>query len=111
MLNIKNIEKIIKVSGCSVQIKKVEMTDRWHPQRTYDMVFEHMDRPGREFFLSIDREGAHRHMRDEKDYPVFFWELTGGHNQSIDVAIWEHNLQSPNLFLGFIDNLINNYTT
>ena len=41
MLNIKNIEKLIKVIGCSVQVKQVQMTDRNHPQRTYDIVFEH----------------------------------------------------------------------
>jgi len=111
MLNIKNIEKMIKSPTSPVKVKQVQMTDRVHPQRTYDIVFEHRDRPDREFFLTIDREGEYRHMRDEMDYPISFWELTGPHNQSIDVAIWAHNLQSPDLFLGFIDNLINHYTT
>jgi hypothetical protein len=54
MLNIKNIDKIIEVPGCLVQVKQVHMTDGAHPQKTYDIVFEHRDRPGREFFLTID---------------------------------------------------------
>lgn len=111
MLNIRNIEKIIEAAGNKVQVKSVQITDRVHPQRTYDMVFEHIDRPDREFFLTIDREGTHRHMIDQMDYPIRFWELTGPHNQSIDVGIWESNLQSPDIFLGFIQNLVYNYTT
>lgn len=111
MLKIKNIEKIIEVPGCSVQVKRVQMTDREHPQRTIDIVFQHKDRPHREFFLTIDREGAYRNMRAEWDYPISLWELTGPHNQSMDVTIWEKNLLSPVLFLDFIDNLIHHYTT
>ncbi len=111
MLNIKNIEKLIEVPGCSVQVKQVQMTDRNHPQRTYDMVFEHRDRPDREFFLTIDREGHYRNIRQQTDYPISLWELTGPHNQSTNVTVWETNLKSPNLFLDFIDNLIHNYTT
>jgi hypothetical protein len=111
MLNIKNIEKIIGADGCSVQVKLVHMTDGTHPQRTYDIVFEHKDRPGREFFLTIDREGGYKNMSDETDYPVSFWELTGPHNQSKDITIWEKNLMTPTLFLDFIDNLIHHYTT
>ena len=113
MLNIKNIEKIIRVDGCLVNVSSIHMPNikHPHPQRTYDIVFEHTDRPGREFFLTIDREGTHRHMIDQMDYPVSFWELTGPHNQSIDVGIWESNLQSPDIFLAFINNLIHNYTT
>ena len=111
MLNIKNIEKIIKADGNVVQVNLVHMTDGAHPQRTYDIVFEHRDRPGREFFLTLDREGTHRHMIDQMDYPISFWELTGPHNQSIDVGIWESNLQSPDIFLAFIGNLVHHYTT
>jgi len=88
MLNIKNIEKIIRVAGHKVQVTNVQMTDREHPQRTYDIVFQHADRPNREFFVTIDREGTHRHMIAQMDYPISFWELTGPHNQSIDVGIW-----------------------
>ena len=111
MLSIKNIEKIVGPNLGRVQVKSVQMTDREHPQRTYDIVFEHMDRPGREFFLTLDREGTHRHMIDQMDYPISFWELTGPHNQSIDVGIWGSNLLSPDTFLKFIDNLIHHYTT
>ena len=111
MLTIKNIEKIIKAQGCSVQIKQVEMTDREHPQRTYDIVFEHRDRPGREFFLTIDREGrSHPYMAGEIEYPISFWELTGPHNQSNDITIWEQNLKSSRLFLDFVDTIIHHYT-
>jgi hypothetical protein len=112
MLNIKNIEKIIKAPGCSVQIKQVEMTDREHPQRTYDIVFEHKDRPGREFFLTIDREGGqYRDMIGQIDYPISFWELTGPHNQSTSLSIWEDNLQTSKVFLDFLNTVIQHYTT
>ena len=111
MLNIKNIDKIIEVPGCSVQVKKVHMTNGAHPQRTYDIVFEHIDRQGREFFLTLDREGEYKHMLDTMEYPISFWELTGPHNQSTDVKLWERNLQTSKLFLGFIDTIINHYTT
>ena len=112
MLNIKNIDTIIEVPGCSVQVKQVHMTNGAHPQQTYDIVFEHRDRPGREFFLTIDREGGrHLHMFDTMEYPISFWELTGPHNQSTDVKVWGKNLQTSKLFLGFIDTIINHYTT
>ena len=111
MLNIKNIDTIIGADGYKAQVKQVHMTDGTHPQRTYDIVFEHKDRPGREFFLTIDREGGYKNMSDETDYPVSFWELTGPHNQSKDITIWEKNLMTPTLFLDFIDNLIHHYTT
>jgi len=111
MLNIKNIEKIIKAQGCSVQIKQVEMTDRVHPQRTYDIVFQHRDRPGREFFLTLDREGGYNNTIGGIEYPISFWELTGPHNQSTDVKVWESNLLSPHSFLDFVDTIINHYTT
>lgn len=109
MLSIKNIEKIIKVPGHNVQVKQVEMTIRQHPQRTYDIVFEHTDRPHREFFLTIDREGRYLHLLDTMEYSISFWELTGPHNQSTDINIWERNLQSPDLFLRFVHNLIEHY--
>jgi hypothetical protein len=111
MLSIKNIDKIIQSDGNKVQVKLAHMTDGAHPQRTYDIVFEHRDRPGREFFLTIDREGGYKNMSDETDYPVSFWELTGPHNQSKDITIWEKNLMTPTLFLDYIDNLIHHYTT
>jgi hypothetical protein len=111
MLNIKNLEKLIEVPGCSVQVKRVQMTDRNHPQRTYDIVFQHRDRPDREFFLTIDREGRHLHMLDTMEYPISFWELTGPHNQSTDVKVWEKNLQTSKLFLDFLDTIIQHYTT
>jgi hypothetical protein len=113
MLSIKNIDKIIGVDGCLVQVKSIHAPNvlHPHPQKTYDIVFEHKDRTGREFFLTIDREGAYHNMRGETDYPISFWELTGPHNQSMDVSIWEKNLLSPTLFLNFIDNLIHHYTT
>lgn len=111
MLNIKNIEKIIRAAGHKVQVKQVEMTDREHPQRTYDIVFENTDRPHREFFLTIDREGAYNNHIGYIEYPISFWELTGPHNKSTDLVIWESNLQSPDLFLDFIESLLNHYTT
>jgi hypothetical protein len=111
MLSIKNIDKIIQSDGNKVQVKQVHMTDGAHPKNTYDIVFEHKYRPGREFFLQIDREGAYHNMRGETDYPIRFWELTGPHNQSMDVTIWEKNLMTSTLFLDFIDNLIHHYTT
>jgi len=112
MLNIKNLEKIIKVPGSSVQVKNVQMTIREHPQRTYDIVFEYVDRPKREFFLTIDREnGIKGLVSNQMEYSVSFWELTGPHNKSTDVSIWESNLQTPDLLLGFMENLIQHYTT
>jgi len=112
MLKIKNIDTIIQADGCSVQVKQVHMTDGAHPQRTYDIVFEHKDRPGREFFLTIDRENGrpHPYMDDETEYPISFWELTGPHNQSSDMTIWEQNLKSSRLFLDFVDTIIHHYT-
>jgi len=112
MLKIKNIDTIIQADRCSVQVKQVHMTDGTHPQRTYDIVFEHKDRPGREFFLTIDREGAtHPYMAGEIEYPISFWELTGPHNQSQNMTIWEQNLKSSTLFLDFVDTIIQHYTT
>jgi hypothetical protein len=113
MLSIKNIDKMIGVDGCLVKVSSIHTPNIKHPQpkNTYDIVFEHKDRPGREFFLQIDREGAYHNMRGETDYPVSFWELTGTHNQSKDITIWEKNLMTPTLFLDFIDNLIHHYTT
>ena len=111
MLNIKNIDTIIEVPGCSVQVKQVHMTNGAHPQQTYDIVFEHRDRPGREFFLTIDREGGYNNTIGGIEYPISFWELTGPHNQSTDVKVWKKNLQTSKLFLGFIDTIINHYTT
>lgn len=110
MLVIKNIEKIIGPNLGRVQVKSVQMTAREHPQRTYDIVFEHMDRPKREFFLTIDREGTITEPVPDKQYPISFWELTGPHNKSTDATIWETNLQTPDLLLGFMDNLIYHYT-
>ena len=109
MLNIKNIDKMIESRTSPVKVKQVQMTDRVHPQRTYDIVFEHRDRPDREFFLTIDREGRYLHILATMEYQISFWELTGPHNQSTDINIWERNLQSPDLFLAFIDNLIHHY--
>ena len=111
MLTIKNIEKIIGANLRRVQVKSVQMTAREHPQRTYDIVFEHMDRPKREFFLTIDRESLVQDPLTGKQYEISFWELTGPHNQSTDACIWETNLQTPDLLLGFMDTLINHYTT
>jgi len=111
MLNIKNIDKIIKVPTSPVKVKQVHMTDGAHPQRTYDIVFEHRDRPGREFFLTIDREtGGYNNAIGQTEYPVSFWELTGPHNQSSDITIWEQNLKSSRLFLDFVDTIIHHYT-
>ena len=110
MLNIKNIEKIVGPNLGRVQVKSVQMTDREHPQRTYDIVFEHIERPGREFFVSIDRESSVYDPLTGKQYPISHWELTGPHNQSTDVCIWETNLQTPDLLLGFMDSLIQHYT-
>ena len=111
MLNIKNIEKIMEIAWCSVQIKQVQMTDREHPQRTYDVVFEHVEKPNREFFLTLDREGTYNDTVGYIEYPISFWELTGPHNKSTDVTVWESNLESPTDFLDFIDILIQQYTT
>lgn len=111
MLTIKNIEKIIGANLRRVQVKSVQMTDKQHPQRTYDIVFEHIYRPKREFFLTIDREGGYIGVSSIIEYPISFWELTGPHNKSTDATIWEKNLQTPDLLLGFMDTLINNYTT
>ena len=112
MLNIKNIDKMIEVPGCSVQVKQVHMTNGAHPQQTYDIVFEHRDRPDREFFLTLDREGGqHPYMDEEVEYPISFWELTGPHNQSQNIKIWGQNLRSPRSFLDFVDTIINHYTT
>jgi hypothetical protein len=112
MLNITNLEKLIEVPGCSVQVKQVHMTNGAHPQQTYDIVFEHRDRPDREFFITIDREGGqYRDIIAQIDYPVSFWELTGPHNQSTNVTVWETNLQTSESFLGFIDTIIKHYTT
>jgi len=112
MLNIKNIDTIIEVPGCLVQVKLVHMTDGAHPQKTYDIVFEHKDRPGREFFLTIDREkGIYKDMINQIDYPISFWELTGPHNQSMSFSIWEDNLKTSKLFLDFLDTIIHHYTT
>ena len=87
------------------------MTDGEHPQRTYDIVFEHKDRPNREFFLTIDREkGIYNDTIGQAEYPISFWELTGPHNQSMSFSIWECNLQTSKLFLGFIDTIIQHYT-
>ena len=111
MLNIKNIEKIIGANLRRVQVKSVQMTAREHPQRTYDIVFEHLHRPNREFFLTIDRESGVHEPVTGKQYEISFWELTGPNNTSTDVAIWESNLQTPDLLLGFMDTLIHHYTT
>jgi hypothetical protein len=112
MLKIKNIDTIIQADGCSVQVKQVHMTDGTHPQRTYDIVFEHKDRPGREFFLTIDREkGDYKDMIGQIDYPISFWELTGPHNQSMSFSIWEDNLKTSKLFLDFLDTVIQHSTT
>ena len=111
MLTIKNIEKIIRFAKLRrVQVKQVQMTDRQHPQRTYDIVFEHIDKPGREFFATIDREGQPREGLFEIQYPISFWELTGPHNQSTDVMIFKRNLETPDLLLGFLDLLVQHYT-
>ena len=109
MLNIKNIDKMIESRTSPVKVKQVHMTDGAHPQKTYDIVFEHRDRQGREFFLTLDREGRHLHILGSMEYSISFWELTGPHNQSTHINIWERNLQSPDLFLAFIDNLIHHY--
>ena len=111
MLNIKNIEKIIGANLRRVQVKSVQMTSREHPQRTYDIVFEHLHRPNREFFVTIDRESLVQDPLTGKQYQISFWELTGPHKKSADVCIWESNLQTPDLLLGFMDTLINHYTT
>ena len=110
MLTIKNIDKIIGVNLRRVKVKQVEMTIREHPQRTYDIVFEHTERPNREFFVTIDRESVLHNPLTGRQYPISFWELTGPHNQSTDVNIWETNLQTPDLLLRFMDSLIQHYT-
>ena len=111
MLTIENIEKIIGPNLGRVQVKQVEMTIREHPQRTYDIVFEHRDRPNREFFVTIDRESFLIGHSDEIEYPISFWELTGPHNQSTDAMIFKKNLETPDLLLGFLDLLVQHYTT
>jgi len=113
MLNIKNIEKIIGVDRYSTQVKSIHTPNikHPHPQRTYDIVFQHRDRPGREFFLTLDREGGYNNTIGGIEYPISFWELTGPHNQSTDVKVWESNLLSPHSFLDFVDTIINHYTT
>jgi hypothetical protein len=112
MLTIKNIDTIIRADGYLAQVKLVHMTDGAHPQRTYDIVFEHKDRPNREFFLTIDREkGIYKDMINQIDYPISFWELTGPHNQSMSFSIWEDNLKTSKLFLDFLDTIIHHYTT
>ena len=114
MLKIENIDTIIRADGYKAQVKLVHMTDGAHPQRTYDIVFEHKDRPGREFFLTIDREaGGHNDFLTigQSEYPISFWELTGPHNQSMSFSIWEENLKTSKLFLGFLDTIIQHYTT
>jgi hypothetical protein len=109
MLNIKNLEKLIEVPGCSVQVKRVQMTDRNHPQRTYDIVFQHRDYPNREFFLTIDRESTQFAYNGDKEYPISIWELTGPANQSKDLTIWESNLKKSTLFLDFVDTLTHGF--
>ena len=114
MLSIKNIDKIIGVDRHSTQVKSIHTPNikHPHPQQTYDIVFEHRDRPDREFFITIDREGGqYRDIIAQIDYPVSFWELTGPHNQSTNVTVWECNLQTSESFLGFIDTIIKHYTT
>jgi hypothetical protein len=109
MLNINNLEKIIKAPGCSVQIKQVEMTDREHPQRTYDMVFEHRDYPNREFFLTIDRESKERVYNGDLQYPISLVELTAPKTPTKNLTIWESNLKTSTIFLDFVDTLTHGY--
>ena len=111
MLTIKNIEKIIGANLRRVQVKSVQMTDKQHPQRTYDIVFEHLYRPNREFFITIDRESLLQDPLTGKQYEISLWELTGPHKKTAGTCIWETNLQTPDLLLGFMDTLINHYTT
>jgi len=43
-------------------------------------------------------------------YPICFWENTGPDDVCKDSTIWELNLQSPHIFLEFLDLIIKHYT-
>ena len=106
MLTINNITKIIYLSGCSVKVKKIEgITNTNHPQRTYDILFEHRDYPNREFLLTIDRESKRRSYNDELEYPIAIYDLTGPISNCKHLAIWESNLKTSTIFLDFVDTL------
>jgi len=81
-----------------------------HTAHTYDIVFTHTDRPGREFFLKINRKGEYKRWQSFMAYPICFWENTGPDDVCKDSTIWELNLQSPHIFLEFLDLIIKHYT-
>ena len=109
MLDIKGIEKIVNLTGCSVKVKKLEPTDINHPptlcKRKYDILFEHRDYPDREFLLTIDRESKRRSYNDELEYPIAIYDLTGPISNCKHLAIWESNLKTSTIFLDFVDTL------
>ena len=104
MLTINNITKIIYLSGCSVKVKKIEgITNTNHPQRTYDILFEHRDYPNREFLLTIDRESKRISANGESEYPISIYDLTGPISNCKNLSIWESNLKTSTTFLDFVD--------
>jgi hypothetical protein len=105
MLNIRNIEKIVSAIGCSVKVKRLERNNKNHSQRTYDILYEHVDYPNREFFLTILRESKRRSSNDELEYPMAICELTGATAKSKNLAVWESNLKTSTIFLDFVDAL------
>lgn len=105
MLTIKNIQKALRVPGCSVQIQSIEPINP-HPQKTYDMVFTHKDFPRSEFFLVIDRESGFLNKEDKQWYwPISLIDLAAPNLTKFEVHITENNLNSMTRFLDFIDTI------
>lgn len=108
LLTIENIEKAIRVKGCSVQIKEIQRIETISfPQRTYDILFTHKDFPKSEFFLAIDRESGHIHSEDDNQnyWPCWLNDLNSPYVDKFEVNISEYNLSSTKKFLDFIDTV------
>lgn len=104
MLTIKNIQKALRVPGCSVQIQSIEPINP-HPQKTYDMVFTHNDFPRSEFFLVIDRESGFVNTDWEWCWPFSIIDLTAPNLTKFEANIIKGNLDSMTRFLDFIDTV------
>lgn len=102
MLTIKNIQKALRVPGCSVQIQSIEPINP-HPQKTYDMVFTHKDFPKSEFFLVIDRESGFVNKDNDWCWPFSIIDLAAPNLSKFEAYIIKGNLESMTRFLDFID--------
>ena len=95
MLRIKNLEKIIRLPGSSVQVKQIDPIDGWFPQQCYGFVCESLNYPDKEFYIEIDRETETHSNIGGLQYPIKGYELTGSPSRTYEGLIWITNLQRP----------------